>query len=247
MADSTLIQTGVAPAKKEIDQTVDCYRGSAAEIVATGLVRHDQLPGEPGRHPTTTYYRCGEPVEGVRRIDYQSDAENWVRIRRVTDGDTFVLTVGIPRAEKLRRLAASKADSQAMYRRWDQERFERQSQRIQLEINSLPKSKSEYLAGISRMARGMLCASLASNSPLPGEARRHGFVLSERSIGAILTAFDESVAVEIGRAAVTFDQQLHQDVIEKHRHALAAMDPGFKKHLADLTRRNPSILDGEKL
>ena len=77
------------------------YTGTAEALVVARICRIDQLPGQPGNQKTScTYYR-GEPC---RRVGAQRD-ENYMAIS--VEGKTrFRVLLGVPRAERERRLAA---------------------------------------------------------------------------------------------------------------------------------------------
>lgn len=107
MAGANGNEEGSEPAQKDEQTTFDSYRGTAAAIVATGLVRLDQLPGQPGRDPLRMFYRQGEPAEAVRRLDSQPDPENWIRVDR-QKADLYSLTVGLSREDSLLRRAAKR-------------------------------------------------------------------------------------------------------------------------------------------
>jgi hypothetical protein len=91
----------------------DVYFGTAAELIGAGLLKLDQLPGQPGRPFATVFYRRGEQVEPVRRFDTMPDSQDWMRVTRV-DSDSYRLDVGLPKDERARR----RQDNARRHREW---------------------------------------------------------------------------------------------------------------------------------
>lgn len=105
------------------------YRGTAAALVAAGVLRQDQFPGEPGRPPKVVFYRGGHQVMPVRRIDLQPDSEQWMKVRDLGDG-VYMVDIGIPRDERLRRLRKSFEEGREFHERIAREREEARAQRL---------------------------------------------------------------------------------------------------------------------
>jgi hypothetical protein len=80
----------------------DVYFGTAAALIAAGLVTLDQLPGQPGRPFSTVFYRRGEQVEPVRRFDTGPESQDWMKVTRI-DSDRYCVDVGLPKDERTRR------------------------------------------------------------------------------------------------------------------------------------------------
>lgn len=248
MADSNLTQQGGEPAKKHERTTHDWCCGTAAEIVATGLVRLDQLPGQPGRR----FYRNGEPVEPVRRLDSQADPENWVRIERRNENDFYFLSVGISREDAMRRRAANKAQSARRDAAWEAEKSQREKavkeQRrsdAERELASMPTCREDFLRQLSDGVSGLINGWINFDSVNKERERFHGFMLTAGSVDGILEAFT-AVLEAIERADVVFDRTLHQEIVAKRRHEIAALDENFQRHLAVVaTTGKPRKRDGD--
>lgn len=88
----------------------DDFKGSSANLVAAGLVRLDELPGQPGRGMScVTYDHKGEPKTKGRPRDRTAGARH---IRR-TGHDRFCVSVTVEDAVGEARLAASNAEWRA--------------------------------------------------------------------------------------------------------------------------------------
>ncbi len=254
MAESNVTEEGGEPAQKDEQTTIDYYRGTAAAIVATGLIRFDQLPGQPGRDSARVFYRCGEPAEAVRRLDSQPDPENWMRVdRRLYKADFYCLTVGVPRADSLRRRAAIKARLAREHAdRWaeisQREKAVKEQRRLdaERELSNLPASKADFLREIGDKLRLELEWRLGFEQRLKERGESfHGYTLSAAAVPEILEAFAE-VQEAIERADVVFDRTLHQQVIAKRRHEIAAADENFQRHLALVaTTAKPRLRAGD--
>lgn len=238
MADSTLNQEGSEPAQKDEQATIDCYRGTAAAIVATGLVRLDQLPGQSGRDSTRVFYRCGEPAEAVRRLDSQSDPENWMRIDRLNRDDLYSLTVGLSREDSLRRRAANRARRARRYAAWEAENSQREKavkeQRrsdAERELAAMPACSADFLRDLGNEISRGLKRTLNYESVNRQRERFHGFMLAAHAVPEILEAF-AAVQKAVERADVVFDRTLHQEIIAKRRYDIASLDDNFQRHLA---------------
>ncbi len=238
MAISDDTQQGSEPAEKHEETTFDWYRGTAGEIVATGLVRLDQLPGQPGRDAWRMFYRCGEPAGPVRRLDSQPDPENWIRIDHRKDG-AFDLTVGLSREASRRR----RAEKKAAYARSDAKYYAERSQRekevkeqrrsdAERELASMPACKEDFLREIGDKLRLELEWRLGFEQRLKERGQSfHGYMLSAAAVPEILEAF-AAVQEAIERADVVFDRTLHQEIIAKRRHDIASLDESFQRHLS---------------
>lgn len=238
MAHSTVNHEGGEPAKKHERTTFDWYNGTAAEIVATGLVRLDQLPGQPGRNVRRMFYRNGEPVEPVRRLDSQADPENWVRVDRRNEQDLYFLSVAISREDALRRRAANKArwecelaEYRAKNRQRDNAEKEKRRSDAERELASMPSCREDFLRHLSDEVSGLISGWINFSSVNKERERFHGFMLTAGAVDGILEAFT-AVQEAIERADVVFDQTLHQRIIAKRRHEIASADDNFQRHLA---------------
>lgn len=249
MAISDDTQQGSEPAEKHEETTFDWYRGTAGEIVATGLVRLDQLPGQPGRDAWRMFYRCGEPAGPVRRLDYLPDPENWIRIDHRKDG-AYDLTVGLAREASRRRRAEKKAayarsDAKYYAERSQRENAEKEKRRsdAERELASMPTCREDFLGHLSDQLRRWVKAFINYEVDKT-RVRFHGFTLSAEAVPEILEAF-AAVQEAIERADVVFDRTLHQQVIAKHRHEIASLDDSFQRHLAVVaTTGKPRKRDG---
>jgi len=78
----------------------DEYVGSAAALIAVGLVDRDQLPGQPGRGKTMCTYYDGRPInQGVSNTPRD---ERYLRVQR-RGKDLFEVRKGLPDGERQRR------------------------------------------------------------------------------------------------------------------------------------------------
>jgi hypothetical protein len=108
----------------------DCFTGTAQDLVAAGLVRMEQLPGQPGGPKyAATYYA------GVRRQtkEFTPKDENYLHILRPASGSKIRVTVGLSDSERRRREAIR--DAQA-----DKERVDRASAAFDI----APGSQKDY-------------------------------------------------------------------------------------------------------
>ena len=238
MAESNVNQEGGEPAQKDEQTTFDRYRGTAAAVVATGLVRLDQLPGQPGRDSTRVFYRCGEPAGPVHRLDSQPDPENWIRVDRLNWADLYSLTVGLSREDSLLRRAAKRARwarEYAEYRAENRERENAEKERrrsdAERELASLPTSKEDFLRQLSADLSWKFQWALNYESVNRERNRFHGFMLTAGAVDEIAEAF-AAVQKAIERADVVFDRTLHQQIIAKRRHDIASLDENFQRHLS---------------
>jgi len=61
----------------------DCFTGTAEDLVAAGLVRIDQLPGQPGNGSTTASFR-GDGSRVRKGMFAECRAAGYLRIRKVS-------------------------------------------------------------------------------------------------------------------------------------------------------------------
>lgn len=248
----SLRSTPSAPAPKEEERSSDQYRGSAAELVATGLVELHQLPGQPGRPSQVVYYHCGEQAERIRRIDHQPDPENWMRIRRLDD-DEYSMCVGIPRDQMLlRRKEAAEArkrewakyeaemkQQEAVRGRGDADKLRRDAEHV---LDTMPESRDDYLSAFIDKLRWSLNFECRYETPEYDRKRFHGYMLTAESAEAIQLAFD-AVVEAVLEAEVTFDKTLHQQVKTHYQQQLASLDSRFQEQLKVLATPNEKLLE----
>lgn len=252
MATSDDNQQGGEPAQKDEQASFDRYRGTAAAIVATAIVRLDQLPGQPGRDSTRMFYRCGEPAGPVHRLDSQPDPENWMRIDRLNRDDLYSLTVGLSREDSLRRRAANRARRARRYAAWEAENSQREKavkeQRrsdAERELAAMPACSADFLRDLGNEISRGLKRTLNYESVNRQRERFHGFMLAAHAVPEILEAF-AAVQKAVERADVVFDRTLHQEIVAKRRHEIAALDENFQRHLAVVaTTGKPRKRDGD--
>jgi hypothetical protein len=225
-------QRGSEPAEKHEETTFDWYRGTAGEIVDTGLVQLDQLPGQPGRDAWRMFYRCGEPAGPVRRLDYLPDPENWMRIDHRKDG-FYDLTVGLSREASRRRRAEKKAAWERRYAEYSAESSQRESAEKQKrrsdaerELASMPACREDFLGHLRRWVKAFINYEVDKT-----RVRFHGFTLSAEAVPEILEAF-AAVQEAIERADVVLDRTLHKEIIARRRHEIASLDENFQRHLS---------------
>lgn len=88
----------------------DCVTGTAAELVAAGIVTVDMLPGQPGAGKTMSTYMNGQRVKvGARVTEEREKNETYRSIRRMGK-DRYKVIVVLPPAEVERRLAQKEAE-----------------------------------------------------------------------------------------------------------------------------------------
>ncbi len=181
--------------KVEVSGWGRTFIGSAAQIVATGLVRHDQMPGEPGRGKVQATYYDGEPV---RKGSARPRDEKYLSIRR-RSSQIFEALVGHSEEEMGAYWAAIDRDR---VRREKEGAYREARERAERELASMPRTPQIYRerearcfsALIETVASGM-CVNEFSGYSYDADAIREFRLVSARLHTLLLTGktrFDES-------------------------------------------------------
>lgn len=80
----------------------DVYTGTAAALIAAGLVTEGQLPGQPGRPAHSVTYRDGEPATNRPG---RGQPAGYMRIHRTRHG--FRVYIATPNEARIERIAAA--------------------------------------------------------------------------------------------------------------------------------------------
>ena len=166
------------PAKEEYFSS-DVYKGTAEQLLETGLVRREQFPGAPGMAKVAATFYDGVPVK--RGANPPRD-ERYLCVRRV-NSRLFALRVGLSKAESQLRTAASEA------RREREQALARASEareRASRERAGMPTSHDEYRSKTARL----LARHLAVHRDALTACEWHGYRFDD----ATLAAFDAAVA-----------------------------------------------------
>lgn len=102
------------------------YQGTAEALVAAGLVRLDQLPGQPGRGKTVAAYLPDGTMLPIRHNRSASSEPGLMSIRRSSTRQ-YQLSICVDEAEQTRRLARLRAEQEEERKRY-QEAQERQKE-----------------------------------------------------------------------------------------------------------------------
>lgn len=88
----------------------DFVTGTAAELVAAGIVTVDMLPGQPGTGKTMATYMNGRRVKVGARVTEEREKNETYRSIRRKGKDRYEVLVVLPPAEVERRLAQEEAE-----------------------------------------------------------------------------------------------------------------------------------------
>ena len=137
----TVIHEVPGLARSARNDLADEYIGSAEAIVASGLVRADQLPGQPGLPLTVVTYR----PEGTTRADgYYHSLPGYIQISRRLDGQLRVV-FNVDAEERTRREAVT------------QQREDEADAAEEAVLAELPARVREYIEKASNALGGRLC------------------------------------------------------------------------------------------
>ena len=131
----------------------DRYTGSAEALVAAGLVRREQLPGEHGRGKTLCTYYKDRPV---RKGEHVQRDEHYLQVLRV--GKQFRVVKGIPKREQQSRRETAQAQLA--------------EQRIKADVEALGQMKPEVFRVLMADQVRKLVVLLGTN--VDGEKQKVG-------------------------------------------------------------------------
>lgn len=192
------------------------YQGTAEALVAAGLVRFDQLPGQPGRGKTIArYLPDGTMLPTRTRPSLASEFHpGFVRIFKVS-ARQYRVDINVDEAEQKRRSAARDAEREESRKKYEAEQ-ERERQLAlareagmtpeQWALRGMPMDAEEYRSYVRRSFethRNMMDRTLAN------EFCRAGFSLdraTRRRVTILCNAIDESLA----NARISFDAAAHE-------------------------------------
>lgn len=235
MATPIVAARGGIPASITRKEYVDCdaYLGTAADLIAAGLVRAEQFPPE-GRQGIS--YLHGEPMgKGNRRKD-----ETYLRIQHHWDAP-FAVYVGLTREVAMARRAAAKERDRREAEARKREKLAKEAEHAKRDLKSVWTSEDEYRLHLVARARTFLKTAFGEEDR---PATWHAYRLDQEGKEAILMSLD-AVIEAIMEAPVHFDAALHARLVGEHQATIRAVDPSFYGHLDKLVAPNASILEGE--
>lgn len=202
----------------------DGYEGTAEQLIATGLIRNDQLPGQPDRPKTTTYFAPdGEP------IPYSSSLRNEPRAVHIRKTSTrrFLAYINVSAEEVERRAGLTR----------DRRKAEGEADRARRSLEKMPQSVKAFRTELLRQMRGMVgvCLTMAA------EPEFHGYSLDSEALEEIHASFDAVVEAVVA-AKINFDPARHAAVQQGYRATIAKADIGFQAKVSELTRPDRAIL-----
>ena len=215
----------------------DCYVGSGDDLVSEGLIRHDQLPGQPGCGKMVCTY-----VDGVLQSQgsHGGKGERCLKVRRLGK-DRFEVSKGLAEQESKRRLNVWHAERTAReLASAKQAEVVLEATRARRDMKAMPSSGDEFRRNLIRDCQTMLNATV--NSAVKAKPW-HGYTITEEARGDILMSFD-AIVEAILNADVRFDRVRHDAATREHLNALMASEPQIQSHLQRLVQPNPSLLAG---
>lgn len=231
--------------------THDIYRGNAADLIAAGLVRPEQLPGTEGMPSTSATFYDGQLMARHQRCKCDVKHMNIVR-----SNSRFTVYVGVTAEVRTRREAIDKRDDEVREERRKAQRDEQQA-RAQVDqtiartkrmaegtLILMPTSPDEYRQNLIRELDSS--ADILRKRMLPSEGNGldvltmgvNGFSLDESAV----TEFDDlvnEIRELLSNADVRFNAQRQKEIISNCKGAIAKADGGFQRALDRIQQSAP--------
>lgn len=231
--------------KRSESPDTDDYTGPAEDLLASGLLRKDQLP------PVGKFSRSWH--KGIYQRYRCPRDEHFLRVMRHDDG-TVTVQIGVPaQIAAPRRAAAREArrrERDESRARWNAQQMAKEAQERTKQAASARQNLKETMAVQSeedfrREVAGLLRTMASVGARIFTEpSGRHGYQLHSDASEAIMIASDALVEAML-TCEVTFDADLHASIIARHKAVIRAADPAFHAQLDKMTTPNPCILQGE--
>jgi hypothetical protein len=190
----------------------DRYVGTAEDLIAAGLVREDQLPGQSGTNKTRRTFFDGVPLrQGANR----TRDERYLAISR--SGKKFEVLKGLPEAVERERRAPMNAEMKA--------RVER-DQRI-AEATLVPASASAYR---DAQARWIIAILNSLKQPVVPDSGGFSFALDDEDRDELDDAFERVLDV-FRAAAISVDRNKVRELDGLRAHGMARNDASLQQFL----------------
>lgn len=214
------------------------YQGTAEALIAAGLVRFDQLPGQPGRGKTVATYLPDGTMLPIRNNRSSSSEPGLVTIHKAS-ARQYRVSVCVDEAEHERRCNLLDEAREQARQKQEVER-ERQRNRDaaaeagmtleQWALRGIPRTEAEHR---SRVRDDIALYARMMQSALGGRnGFSYGFTFDQATHARARMLFD-ALADLIEKGAIQFDQDDHKrgvdEALEKH-----GLSPRYRRRRAAL-------------
>lgn len=194
----------------------DTYSGTAEDLIAAGVVRLDQVPGQPGRPKTAATYYAGEPIA---KRGAPCD-EQYLHIYR-RSARRFDVIVGLSENEKQRR-RESKARAEELRRSREVQA------RAEFELFCMPHTHEDYRSQAIKELRNAIKLFCTQQM---GPREWNGFRYDEDAIGDFNVAAEDLVEI-LEQGTTLFCKERHAARIAAIKGKTARADAPLQRFLA---------------
>lgn len=223
-------QTGIV---KEEKLDVDWYTGTAAQLIAAGLVRADQLPPR-GRQWIT--YQDGVPV---RQGCNPPRDERFYRVQLLSK-DQYRVWIGLSAEVREQRDEAEAGRLLMRLEDHAQAKRAKAAEEARASLAAVPRTADAFRRALVSEVRMMMRLAL---DKVP-RYMEHGYSLSAESLERAMLSVD-AVVEAVMESDVDLDITAHLALVNRHQAAIVAGTSEVLTQLARLSVPNPSLLNDE--
>jgi hypothetical protein len=209
--------------KKMEDTSYDEYVGSGADLIAAGIVKPEQLPGQPGNGKICTTFYKG--VRVMRRSRCPGD-EGYLRITRANEkSQRFTVRTGLSDEERDRRSAEQDRREDALL---SAEQLRIATEEAESDLANMPKSHQEYRR---RSAISLMTSLRRFRDSEMGPSDYHGYRFHEETIEEFNVLADQLLSLLVdGRTE--FDAGRHAKFVATVRADVAMADMPLQEFIS---------------
>lgn len=240
MAGNSIAQSGVERNPRPLEKTemiwTDDYLGTKDQLIAAGLAKEGQFPGDPGGNKVmASFDEYGSPLRRQPRGGYVAGS---IHIQRASRG-RFCVSVTLPEDEGKRRSAAAHVEREARLERKKAEESAKTDVRLMESLLDLmPKTHEAFLKAavddLSQLINGYFTTYMVDG------ANRGGFCFSRETHDEFYEAATDLLTL-VERGSSFYDPIARTRRLIEARAKVARLDAPFQRFLQSVSSDSSSL------